>query len=118
MARPDIAMTAAEVDEFLAHCGVMVLGAVDADGWPVGTLARTTFEAGALSVEIDPDDPIVADIERDPRVCCVADEHPSYDAIRGVIVHGRAAARVSGRVAVDVDRVVSFDFGRIGRPPR
>lgn len=116
MARPDIAMSAAEVDAFLARCGVMVLGAVDGDGWPVGTLARATFTAGALSVEIDPDDPIVADIERDGRVCCLADEHASYDTIRGVIVLGRCASRASGRLAVDIDRVVSFDFGRIGRP--
>ena len=48
-------------------------------------------------------------------VCCVADEHASYFEIQGVIVHGRGLP-IDGepdRALVEIERVVSFDFGRL-----
>lgn len=109
MSRPDISMGPEEVAGFLARCPQMVVGAIDADGWPTGSIAASTYEGETLSLRFDPDDPILAELARDPAVCCVADEHRSYREIRGVIVHGT----IGDQHAVAIDRVISFDFGRI-----
>ncbi|MDO8361733.1 MAG: pyridoxamine 5'-phosphate oxidase family protein [Actinomycetota bacterium] len=124
MAKADITMTPAEVDAFLARCPQMVVGALDADGWPTGTLARCTYADGALSLHVQTGDPVLQHLARDPRVCCTADEHATYFEIQGVTVLGTAALPAAwqavgdGRigevvVSVAVDRIVSFDFGRL-----
>jgi len=106
-------MSPAEVDAFLDRCGQMVIGAIGADGWPSGTLAATSYEAGTLRIRFRPGDPLLADLARDPHLCCVADEHESYFEIRGVIVLGRATAAERIETDVDVQRIISFDFGRL-----
>jgi nitroimidazol reductase NimA-like FMN-containing flavoprotein (pyridoxamine 5'-phosphate oxidase superfamily) len=113
--RRDISMSEAEVDAFLARCPQMVVGAIAADGWPTGTIAATSYAAGELRVRFAAaDDPVLVELPRDPHVCCVADEHPSYYEIRGVMVHGRIdGAGASGDAPVALDRIVSFDFGRL-----
>lgn len=117
MSRPDISMSDREVEAFLATRSTMVVAAVDAEGWPTGALARAGFADGNLTLQVRADDPIVRDLEREGRLCAIADEHPSYYEIRGVIVHGKPAARgprrSAGVVEVDVDRIISFDFGRL-----
>jgi hypothetical protein len=113
MAKRDITMTPAEVDAFLARCPQMVVGAIGADGWPVGTIAEASYESGALAVRLDPGDPVSAQLARDPRVCCLYDEHESYFEIRGVIVHGRLPGAVGHGAEVEIDGVISFDFGRL-----
>jgi len=54
------------------------------------------------------------------RVCCAADEFPSYYEIRGAVAHGRAEARPSERLgpewsewAIPLDDVTSFDFRKV-----
>mgnify|MGYP006370074013 CR=1 FL=1 len=109
MSKVDISMTDAEVDAFLTRCPHMVVGALDAAGWPTGTIATSTYVDGTLTVRFAAAAPLLGD------VCCVADEHASYFEIRGVIVHDRAAPdAVDPAVAVvEPERVVSFDFGRL-----
>jgi hypothetical protein len=113
MPKADISMAADEVDAFLTRCHVMVIGTIDADGWPTGTIAATHYGDGALTIELDGDDPVAVDIEHTGTLCCVADEHEKYFEIRGVIVHGGPGKRRGSALPVDVTRIVSFDFGRI-----
>lgn len=113
--RPDISMSAAEVDAFLARALRMVVGAIGPDGWPVGTLGATRYEDGRLAVEFAPHDPVAAALAGDRRACLVWDEHASYSEIRGVIVHGTVAGDPAGEVAIE--RTISFDFARIQPPP-
>jgi hypothetical protein len=102
-------MTTAEVEAFLARCPQVVVGALGADGWPTGTIAASSYVDGGLALTFGLDAPVLGD------VCCVADEHASYFEIRGVIVHGRSlpVAGEPTRARVEVERVVSFDFGRL-----
>jgi hypothetical protein len=111
MSKVDISMTAVEVDAFLARCPQMVVGALDHDGWPVGTLAASTYVDGMLSLRFPGEDAMFGDI------CCVWDEHVAYFEIQGVIVHGRATphADAPGHATVDIERLISFDFARIPR---
>jgi hypothetical protein len=109
VSKVDITMTPAEVAAFLARCPQVVVGAIDADGWPTGTLAASRYADGALVVEFGAGEVLHGD------VCCVADEHASYFEIQGVIVHGVSVpiAEEPARARVEIERVVSFDFGRL-----
>jgi hypothetical protein len=102
-----------EVDALLARCAQMVVGAIDVDGWPIGTIAATHHDAGTLSIHFRPDDPVAARLVDDAHVCCLADEHGSYSEIRGVMVHGTAAPAGAGTFTVAPTRTLGFDFGRI-----
>jgi hypothetical protein len=113
MPKADISMTPEEVVAFLSRTGTMVIGTIDADGWPTGTLARANYTDGSLTIDLDAHDPVGIDVARTNALCCVADEHETYFDIRGVIVHGRPGERRGSTLAVDVRRIVSFDFGRI-----
>jgi hypothetical protein len=110
-------MTPAEAEAFLGRCRVMVVGAIDDCGWPTGEVALTTYDGQAVQAELDPDGGVIEAIANDGRVCLLADEHASYFEIKGVIVHGRAAASGSpGAVRITAEHVISFDFGRLRLP--
>jgi len=109
MAKRDITMSADEVDAFLQRCPVMVVGVIGADGWPEGTIARSSYADGVLALGFAEGDAVRAELGRDPRLCCVADEHESYFEIKGVNVLGTLTALD----AVAIERVISFDFGRL-----
>ena len=113
MPRRDVSMTGDEVDDFLAGCTHLVVGAIDGDGWPTGTIAAGAYHDGKLSLRGLPDEMLDL-VARDARICCVADEHAAYYDIRGVIVHATAARRPeSPDVTATLDHVISFDFGRL-----
>jgi nitroimidazol reductase NimA-like FMN-containing flavoprotein (pyridoxamine 5'-phosphate oxidase superfamily) len=106
-------MTDAEVDEFLSACAHLVVGVIGDDGWPIGTIAASEYEDGTLTLRGMPDD-LLELLERDARICCVADEHASYYDIRGVIVHATAGRPPEAPyVTAKPERVISFDFGRL-----
>ena len=114
MPKPDIRMGAKEIDDFLSHCEVVAVGAVDVDGWPTATLSSCEFRNGALLLRLDATDPVAISAVATQELCCVADEHPSYYEIRGVIVHGEPNF-VDGILRVDIERRSGFDFAKIER---
>ncbi len=121
MPRADIRMTDAETRAFLAEKREVVVVANDAGGTPIGTVAPYTFDGAVLVVSLATDDPIVAALEADDRVCVVAEQFPSYFEVRSAVVHGRAdlAAPDAGRRALRLplgDDVVTFDFAKMTPP--
>jgi Pyridoxamine 5'-phosphate oxidase len=98
-----IAMTAPEVDAFLRAHGVAAFASIGPDGWPEACLAPYVGGAGDLVVG--------AALAADGQVCLTVDEFPTYDTIRGVMVHGTGHP-AGGSARVDAERVVSFDFSR------
>ena len=114
-----IAMTPDELDGYLRSRDVAAFATVDGGGHPRAVAVRYTGGPGRLVALVPDTAASFADLDADSRVCVSVEEFPSYDAIRGVLVHGRA--RPEGRaadgfvaVAVVPDRIVSFDFGKIG----
>ncbi|HZQ57917.1 MAG TPA: pyridoxamine 5'-phosphate oxidase family protein [Acidimicrobiales bacterium] len=99
-----IAMTAAEVEAFLRDHSIAAFASLDGTGSPQVQLARYRGGPGDLVVGADADGP----------VCLTVDEFPTYNEIRGVMVHGSAHA-LGGRAGVVPERVLSFDFRKIGR---
>jgi nitroimidazol reductase NimA-like FMN-containing flavoprotein (pyridoxamine 5'-phosphate oxidase superfamily) len=114
MPKRDIRMSTKEIDDFLSHCEVVAVGAVDADGWPTATLSHCEFRNGALLLRLDPTDPVAVSASATQQLCCVADEHPTYYEIRGVILHGRPNF-FDESVHVDIERRSGFDFGKLKR---
>lgn len=113
MSRPDISMSTREVDAFLASESSAVLVALDPPGAPAGTVAVFRYDGGDVTVSIDPADPVGERIAADPRVCCVVERFPSYYGIAGVMLHGTAIPHGDGVYGISVEKVVSFDFGKL-----
>jgi hypothetical protein len=113
MPRRDVSMTDDEVDDFLAGCAHLVVGAIDSEGWPTGAIAASQYVDGVLTLRGLPDE-MLGLVAGDARICCVADEHATYYDIRGVIVHATAGHLPGSRdVTATPDHVISFDFGRL-----
>lgn len=110
MPRSDIRLPDDEVRAFLAAHRVGVL--VTNDGaHPDGGLVHLALAGEEL--ELSASAAAVEAVGRDPRVCVVVEEQPTYDGIRAVLVHGVARVVGDRRLSVPLDDVVSFDFGRI-----
>ena len=123
MPRADIRMTDEETRAFLAEKHEVVVVANDAGGAPIATVAPYAFEDDVIVVSLATDDPVVAALNHDDRVCVVAEQFPSYFEVRSVVVHGRAdlsaAVTEDGRRAMRVplgDDTVTFDFAKM-QPP-
>jgi nitroimidazol reductase NimA-like FMN-containing flavoprotein (pyridoxamine 5'-phosphate oxidase superfamily) len=121
MPREAIVMTRAELLDFLAAQRWVALGTLDADGTPVGDLVPVVLDGERLRFAVARGSRAHDNIARDPRVCCAADEFPSYYEIRGAVAHGRAEPHgAAGRLepewieyTIGLDDVRSFDFRKI-----
>jgi PPOX class probable F420-dependent enzyme len=123
-----IAMSPVEVAHYLGTKEVAILGTLDAQGHPEAVAVRPVAGRGALHLAVPrsggpPLDRLVAS-----RVCATVEEFPTYDTIRGVMVHGPAHLTTDREwdaaadevlptdyvpITVDADRVISFDFRKI-----
>jgi hypothetical protein len=120
MPRETIAMTRDELRVFLGAQRWVALGTLDPDGTPVGELAPATLDGDRLCFAVPRGSRADDNIRRDPRVCCAADEFPSYYEIRGAVAHGCAEAYASDRLgpewsewSISLDDVASFDFRKV-----
>jgi len=112
-----------EVAAFLAGQTRAVVVALDDEGRPRGAVGRLVDRGGgspqeAVGFVLQGDDPVVALLACDPRACCVAEHFPSYYGIQGVMLHGHAhpvepADRADAEFELSVERVVSYDFGKL-----
>jgi hypothetical protein len=122
MPKQDIAMSQAEIDGFLATQSAAVVVGLRGTGAPTGASARLHRGQGGLGFSVSLDDPIVSHLAEDDRACCVVEQFPSFYEIKGVMLHGRASRRDGGapgeaRFDLAVEKVVSFDFGKLPRSP-
>jgi len=119
MPRERVRMTRGEVEAFLLGKRIGVVGMLGEDGAPDGVPAPFSCAGGSVVFEASAGGPAHRNLLRDPRVVFTVEEFPSYAAIKGVSVHGRAAlvGQTGERVAfrVEAQRVESFDFGKMGR---
>jgi nitroimidazol reductase NimA-like FMN-containing flavoprotein (pyridoxamine 5'-phosphate oxidase superfamily) len=121
MGREAIAMTRDELVAFLGAQRWMVLGTLDPDGAPAGDLVPVRLDGDRLCFAAARGSRAAENVARDPRVCCAADEFPSYYEIRGAVVNGRAEPEVAAdrlgpdwvEWALPLDDVTSFDFRKI-----
>jgi hypothetical protein len=118
--RRRIAMGAEQLSAFLDGSAEMVVAYVNADGWPVGTLAGAERHGEEITVEFADPSGAAAEAGVGDAVCCVAEEGASYDDIRGAIVRGEviAAAMAGGRHRwiVRERHISSFDFAALADP--
>jgi PPOX class probable F420-dependent enzyme len=123
-----IAMTPAEAAAYVGSRDVAALATIDAAGAPRVIAVRYTRLAGALVALVPRSAPSADDVAGDPRVCVSVEEFPTYDTIRGVMIHGRAEPVAGGPAAegmpegfvpvrVVASHVVSFDFRKIVAQP-
>lgn len=118
MPKQDIRMSRPEIDRFLVTQSTAVVVALRPAQAPIGAAGRLHYEDRDIGFSIDERDPVVGCLAEDDRACCVVEQYPSYFEIMGVMLHGRARRRrdaASGEARFDlaVEKVVSFDFGKL-----
>jgi len=121
MGREQIALTRAELTEFLRAQRWVTLATLDTDGTPAAEVVSSVLDGERLCFTVPRGSRAHENVVRDPRVACAADEFPSYYEIRGATVHGRAEPRAAGdRIGADfveyslpLDDTFSFDFRKI-----
>jgi PPOX class probable F420-dependent enzyme len=86
----------AAIQAFLATKEVAVLATVQADGSPRAMAMWFLHDPAALTMISVADTHKVRNLRRDPRVCVVAEAGGGGDAIRGVMVQGRAEFLADG----------------------
>ena len=91
MARENrLAMSPAEVREFLGRKDVLILATLDKDDVPVGDVARFVLDGDTLVFALPRDGRTHQNLRRDDRIACCAEQNPDYFQIAAVTVHGRA----------------------------
>jgi nitroimidazol reductase NimA-like FMN-containing flavoprotein (pyridoxamine 5'-phosphate oxidase superfamily) len=121
VSREQIALTRAELTEFLGAQRWVTLATLDADGTPAAEIVPAVLDGERLCFAVARGSRAHENVERDPRVACAADEFPSYYEIRGATVHGRAQPHAAGdrlgadwiEYAIPLDDAFSFDFRKI-----
>jgi len=112
-------MTVAEVDAFLKQRKIVVVVADDPAGpAPVAAIAVANYADQVVEVELPSDDPVAVALAGGSRICCIAEQSPSYYEIKAVIVRGAAEPRATAdparrRFGVAIGSPTSFDFGRL-----
>ena len=86
--RSAIAMTPAEVGDFLASCKTGVLTTLDRDGWPHSVAMWFALDADGIRMWTYAKSQKVKNVERDARVAFLSEIGDSYGELRGVLVRG------------------------------
>jgi PPOX class probable F420-dependent enzyme len=113
--RAEIAMSAAEIEAFLAEQRVLVLATAGRDGWPhvmplwyvlrAGVPCATTYRASQK----------VRNLERDARCTLQVEAGDRYDDLRGVMLKAEAVVDRDAAVVEHVERAVFERYN--GREP-
>jgi len=88
--RQTVAMTDAEVEDFLALRHTMSVATNGPNGWPHVVAMWYGFLDGAPGFLTYRDAQKYRNIQRDPRVSCLVEDGDRYDNLRGVMLRGRA----------------------------
>ena len=118
--RGAVAMSEAEVEEFLAGDMKVQVATIGPDGAPHLTTLFYVLDEGRIAFWTYGASQKVANLRRDPRITCLVEDGEDYFELRGVSIQGKArlvesyddiralGARVAKRMAGDVDL---GDFG-------
>jgi nitroimidazol reductase NimA-like FMN-containing flavoprotein (pyridoxamine 5'-phosphate oxidase superfamily) len=124
--RPDIRMSSAEVAAFLAAHSGCVLGYNDGGPAPAVLAGTYTVAGQALRVSAPAPGPAAsvsdsaAALRRDPRVCLIVEQSPSYYEIGYVTLEGSAEhireAADGLTFVLTPHRVTSASFAKLSKP--
>lgn len=117
----DIRMSEQEIAGFLTDRSDAMVLALPGEGAPLGGVGGFRYlSPQAVEFSLPTGHPLLAHLRADPRACCVVEQFPSYFEIKGVMLHGHAGTLNADDSTVwfhlRVDKVVSFDFGKLQQP--
>lgn len=90
MARTDISMTAAEIDELLSTATDLQVATNGQDGYPHLTTLWFILVAGLVTFRSFTKSQRIVNLRRDPRVTVLVEAGKDYSELRGVMIQGRA----------------------------
>src|SRR3954452_18400805 len=83
-------MTDAEVDELLAGTRSMTMATIGPDGQPHLVAMWFALVDGDVCFETKTKSQKAANLRRDPRITCLAEDGATYEDLRGVAIEGEA----------------------------
>jgi PPOX class probable F420-dependent enzyme len=113
--RSRVAMSEAEIEEFLAGDMKVQVATIGPDGAPHLTTLFYVLDAGRIAFWTYGSSQKVKNLRRDPRITCLVEDGDDYFELRGVSITGRATlleehaqikalgARMTQRMAGDAD---------------
>lgn len=107
--RQELALSAAEVDQYLATARTVVLATIGADGQPHLSAMWFVYHSGRLMMWTYGKSQKARNIERDPRVTCLVEDGETYGTLRGLSVTGRATLSDD---AADVRRIWELNHAK------
>jgi len=90
VARTDISMTAAEIDELLSTATDLQVATNGQDGYPHLTTLWFILVAGLVTFRSFTKSQRIVNLRRDPRVTVLVEAGKDYSELRGVMIQGRA----------------------------
>jgi len=90
VARTDISMTAAEIDELLSTATDLQVATNGEDGYPHLTTLWFILVAGLVTFRSFTKSQRIVNLRRDPRVTVLVEAGEDYSELRGVMIQGRA----------------------------
>jgi PPOX class probable F420-dependent enzyme len=90
MARKDISMSEAEIEEFLDACRTLIVTTIGRDGHPHTAPMWFWLEEGKPAFRSFTKSQKIVNLRRDPRITVLVEDGEAYDELRGVMVRGTA----------------------------
>jgi nitroimidazol reductase NimA-like FMN-containing flavoprotein (pyridoxamine 5'-phosphate oxidase superfamily) len=116
MARKETAMTPAEVDEFMQTGRNLQVATLGADAWPHLTTLWYVMRGGLVAFRSFRRSQRIVNLRRDPKITVLLEAGDSYDALRGVMVKGRAELVDDRDVVLEVYAAVASKYQFDGAP--
>lgn len=89
--RHAIQLTPSEREEFLLNARTIVLSTLDRFGYPHSVAMWFVMEGGCCLMTTYAKAQKAVNISRNPKVALMAESGDTYDALKGVLIRGRAA---------------------------
>lgn len=106
MARKDISMTDAEAAAFMASQRTLQVATLGHDGFPHVAPMWFVVEDGRIVFRSFTKSQKIVNLQRDPRLTVLLEDGEAYDALRGLMIKGRA------RLVDDRDEVLRL-YGKV-----
>jgi len=108
--RDKVAMTGAEVDEFLASQHKVQLATNGRDGFPHLVTMYYALVDGLIAFWTYRSSQKALNLERDPRISCLVEVGEQYFDLKGVLVQGRARRIEDTAAVLDIGRRITAVF--------
>lgn len=118
MAKKDIAMSDAEIAQFLAAPHTLIVTSIDRDGIPHIAPMWYVVEDGKIVFRSFTKSQKIVNLRRNSKIAALVEDGTSYGELRGVMIRGTARLIADAAYCLDLYGKLAARYGMIGGSPR